>query len=37
MGYDLRDWALSVEHPCLTPRTRQVLVAISTVAHDETR
>ena len=22
MGYDLRDWALHVEHPCLTPRTR---------------
>ena len=35
MGYDLRDWALHVEHPCLTPRTRQVLAAICLVAHDE--
>ena len=35
MGYDLRDWALRVEHPCLTPRTRQVLAAICLVAHDE--
>ena len=35
MGYDLRDWALNVEHPCLKPRTRQVLAAICTVAHDE--
>ena len=35
MGYDLRDWALHVEHPCLTPRTRQVLNAICMVAHDE--
>ena len=35
MGYDLRDWALPVEHPCLTPRTRQVLAEICFVAHDE--
>ena len=35
MGYDLRDWALFVEHPCLTPRTRQVLAAVCLVAHDE--
>ena len=35
MGYDLRDWALRVEHPCLTPRTRQVLAAVCLVAHDE--
>ena len=35
MGYDLRDWSLHVEHPCLTPRTRQVLAAVCLVAHDE--
>ncbi len=35
MGYDLRDWALRVEHICLTPRTRQVLSAVCLVAHDE--
>ena len=35
MGYDLKDWALHVEHPCLTPRTRQVLEKICLVAHDE--
>jgi len=35
MGYDLREWALRVEHPCLTPRTRQVLAEICLVAHDE--
>ena len=35
MGYDLRDWALHVEHPYLTPRTRQVLAEICLVAHDE--
>ncbi len=35
MGYDLRDWALHVGHPCLTPRTRQVLAEICFVAHDE--
>ena len=35
MGYDLRDWALHAEHPCLTPRTRQVLAEICLVAHDE--
>ena len=35
MGYDLREWALHVEHPCLTPRTRQVLAEICFVAHDE--
>ncbi len=35
MGYDLRDWALRLEHPCLTPRTRQVLAEVCLVAHDE--
>ena len=35
MGYDLRDWALRVEHACLTPRTRQVLAEICFVAHDD--
>ena len=35
MGYDLKDWALHVEHPCLTPRTRQVLAEICFVAHDD--
>ena len=35
MGYDLSRWAQTVEHPCLTPRTRQVLNAICFVAHDE--
>ena len=35
MGYDLQRWALTKQHPCLTPRTRQVLAAISFVAHDE--
>ena len=35
MGYDLADWARNVDHPTLTPRIRQVLVAICTVAHDD--
>ena len=35
MGYNLRDWALSVVHPCLTARTREVLVTICKVAHDD--
>ena len=35
MGYDLSHWAQTVEHPCLTPRTRQVLNAICMVSHDE--
>ncbi len=35
MGYALRDWALRVEHPCLAPRTRQVLAEVCLVAHDE--
>ena len=35
MGYRLSRWALNVEHPCLTPRTRQVLAAICLIAHDE--
>ena len=35
MGYDLAEWARNVDHPTLTPRVRQVLVAISTVAHDD--
>jgi len=35
MGYDLQRWALTEQHPCLTPRTRQVLVAISMIAHDD--
>ena len=35
MGYRLREWALNADQPCLKPRTRQVLVAICLVAHDE--
>ena len=35
MGYELSDWARTLEHPCLTPRTRQVLNAICLVAHDD--
>ena len=35
MGYDLSRWAKNLNHPCLMPRTRQVLVAICMVAHDE--
>ena len=35
MGYDLQRWAQHVSHPCLMPRTRQVLAAICMVAHDE--
>ena len=35
MGYDLANWARNVDHPTLTPRVRQVLVAICTVAHDD--
>ena len=35
MGYELSGWAQTVEHPCLTPRTRQVLNAICLVAHDD--
>ena len=35
LGYDLARWAQRENHPCLTARTRQVLVAICMVAHDE--
>ena len=35
LGYDLARWAQKENHPCLTARTRQVLVAICMVAHDE--
>ena len=35
MGYELSSWARTLEHPCLTPRTRQVLNAICLVAHDD--
>ena len=35
MGYDLSRWAQHVSHPCLMPRTRQVLAAICMVAHDD--
>lgn len=35
MGYELSRWAQTLEHPCLTPRTRQVLSAICMVAHDD--
>ncbi|MDE2686322.1 MAG: hypothetical protein OXI16_02315 [Chloroflexota bacterium] len=35
MGYELSSWAQTLEHPCLTPRTRQVLSAICMVAHDD--
>ena len=35
MGYELSGWAQTLEHPCLTPRTRQVLSAICLVAHDD--
>ena len=35
MGYELSHWAQHVSHPCLMPRTRQVLAAICMVAHDE--
>ena len=37
LGYRLREWALNVKHPCLTPRIRQVLAAICLVANDEHR
>ena len=35
MGYELNRWAKDLDHPCLTPRTRQVLVAICLIALDE--
>ena len=35
MGYELSRWAKDLDHPCLTPRTRQVLVAICLIALDE--
>ena len=35
MGYELSNWAQTLEHSCLTPRTRQVLSAICMVAHDD--
>ena len=35
MGYELSRWAQTVEHPCLTARTRQVFSEICMVAHDE--
>ena len=35
MGYELSRWAKNLDHPCLTPRTRQVLVAICLIALDE--
>ena len=35
MGYELSNWAQTLVHPCLTPRTRQVLSAICLVAHDD--
>ena len=35
MGYELSRWAQREDHPCLTARTRQVLLAICMVAHDE--
>ena len=35
MGYELSRWAKNLDHPCLTPRTRQVLNAICLIALDE--
>ena len=35
MGYELSRWAKNLDHPCLTPRTRQVLNAICLIADDE--
>ena len=35
MGYALSKWAKNLDHPCLTPRTRQVLNAICLIADDE--
>ena len=35
MGYELSRWAKDLDHPCLTLRTRQVLVAICLIALDE--
>ena len=35
MGYELSKWAKNLDHPCLTPRTRQVLNAICLIALDE--
>ena len=35
MGSDLSRWAKDLDHPCLTLRTRQVLVAICLIALDE--
>ena len=35
MGYELSRWAKNLEHPCLTPRTRQVLNAICLIADDD--
>ena len=35
MGYELQRWALTEQHPCLTPRTRLVLAAICMVSHDD--
>ena len=35
MGYELSKWAKNLDHPRLTPRTRQVLVAICLIALDE--
>ena len=35
MGYELSKWAKNLDHPCLTPRTRQVLVGICLIALDE--
>ena len=35
MGYELSRWAKNLDHPCLTPRTRQVLVGICLIALDE--
>ena len=32
MGYELSRWAKDLDHPCLTLRTRQVLVAICLIA-----
>ena len=35
MGYELSKWAKNLDHPCLTPRTRQVLAGICLIALDE--
>ena len=35
MGYELSRWAKNLDHPCLTPRVRQVLNAICLIADDE--